>query len=226
MAERAPLTVGTSAPMPSWTESAPGETGIGPGEVHLWRFRLHPASQDSPLLDVLSAYMGVDPLDVELAKGLHGKPALASTAHGVHFNVSHSGSWGLIAVARSEVGVDVEHVRPRRASSRLADRFLTEGERALLQSRLASHGDTSFFMVWSRKEAYLKAVGVGLSLPFSGVDSSSDKLPELDAEGGQLPGSDPWIVREFFVDELHPASVVARAAQISLSFLTFARSDA
>ena len=226
MAERAPLTVGSGATMPSWTESAPGETRIGPAEVHVWRFQLHPAPQRSPLLDVLAAYIGVKPLDVELATGPHGKPALASTAPGVHFNVSHSGSWGLVAVARVEVGVDVEQIRPRRASARLTDRFLTDGERRLLQSRLASHTEAAFFMIWSRKEAYLKAVGVGLSVPFSAVDSSRDKLPDLDAQGHQQTGSEPWIVKEFFVDELHPATVVARAAQISLTFLTFARSDA
>ncbi len=226
MAERAPLTVGMRDPIPFWTASAPGAAGIGNDEVHLWRFQLRTELKTSPLLDILSAYIGVKPHEVELTKGPHGKPALASPAHGVHFNVSHSGSWGIVAVARVEVGVDVEQIRPRRASVRLTDRFLTDGERRLLETRVDSHREAAFFMIWSRKEAYLKAIGVGLSVPFSSIDSSSDKLPDLNAQGHQQAGSEPWTVREFFVDELHPATVVARAAQISLSFLTFARPDA
>jgi len=225
MAERAPLTVGSGATMPSWTESAPGETRIGPDEVHVWRFQLHPAPQKSPLLDVLAAYIGVEPLDVELATGPHGKPALASTAHGVHFNVSHSGSWGLVAVARVDVGVDVEHIRPRRASERLTERFMTSGERDLLRRRAELQGEAAFFMIWSRKEAYLKAIGVGLSGPFSTADSSGERLPDLDEQGRQLTGTTPWAIAEFLVDDLHPATVVARAEQISLCSFTLRRSD-
>ncbi len=203
-----------------WTEASPGAREMQPGDAHIWRYPTRDAASASPLRGILAGYLGTAPVDVEIATGPKGKPALASSASGFHFNVSHSGDWGLIAVARSDVGVDVEQVRPRRASARLADRFLTAGERSLLESRAASHGEAGFFMIWSRKEAYLKAVGVGLSVPFSGVDSSLDRLPELDADGHQLEGSSPWIVQEFFVDVRHPATVVLRSAQISLSCLT------
>lgn len=202
-------------------DATPGDAHPGPMDVHVWRYPSRDTASASALRAILGGYLGAPPLDIEISTGPKGKPALASSASGLHFNVSHSGDWGLIAIARSDVGVDVEQVRPTRASERLADRFLTAGERSLLESRVVSHGDTGFFMIWSRKEAYLKAVGVGLSGPFSGVDSSLDNLPELDADGHQQEGSSPWIVREFFVDYRHPAAVVLRARQISLSCFTF-----
>lgn len=212
--------------MTLWIESTPGNADPGPTDIHVWRFRLRAVAADAALRELLAAYVGAEPQEMAFTAGPQGKPALASPSSEFRFNVSHSGDWGLVAIARVEVGVDVEHVRPQRASTRLADRFLTAGERQLLQSRTASHDAAAFFTVWARKEAYLKAVGVGLSLPFSEIDSSGEFLPDLDAQGRRQPGSEPWIVREFIVDDLHPAAVVARAGQISLSCLTLGRSEA
>lgn len=255
MAERAPLIPGPGAAITTWVESVPGEAGIGPTEVHVWRFPLgdpgssyaighltddertraenmtsqaarqaYVASQ-SALREVLSGYTRTLPQEVEIVRAPRGKPMLASSSRKVEFNVSHSGDWGVVAIAHTEVGVDVEQVRPRRTSTRLADRFMTAGERELLRLRAESQGDAAFFVVWSRKEAYLKAVGFGLSGPFSHVDSSGSRLPDLDEHGHQLAGDTPWAVEEFFVDDRHPATVVARAERLALRPFTLRRSD-
>lgn len=242
--------------MTFWMESTPGEAGTGPTDVHVWRFPLgnpglanaaghltddertratsmasqtarqvYVASQ-SALREVLAGYTHTLPRELDIVRAQRGKPMLAPPCAEVHFNVSHSGDWGVVAVASVEVGVDVERVNPRRPSARIADRFMTEGERGLLALRAGSHGDAAFFMVWSRKEAYLKAVGVGLAVPFSKVDSSTARLPELDGQGRQAPGSSPWAVAEFFVDDRHPAAVVARSEHISLHLYTLRRTEA
>jgi len=125
------------------------------------------------------------------------------------------------AVARVAVGVDVEQVRPRSTTPHLEQRFLTPGERELLAQRANDHGESAFFIIWSRKEAYLKALGLGLAAPFSRVDSSTDRLPDVDEDGAPRAGEMPWSVREFFVDDRHPAAVVLRSRALSSTFLTF-----
>jgi len=238
-----------------WTEAEPGRTEIGPNEIHIWRFPLpaDPASaatvhlsadelarvramesasargsfvaSQTALRQVLAGYTGTPPGSLAFVRGRNGKPQLMPEAAGIRFNVSHSGRWGLIAVAESDVGVDVEAIRPRRASARLAERFLTEGERQLIRQREGSHSRAAFFMIWSRKEAYLKATGLGLAAPFGTVDSSGARLPDLDEHGNPRDSGTPWAISEFFVDEEHPAAVVARAQEVSLCFLTLRRSS-
>lgn len=237
-----------------WIESEPGAPEIGPQEVHLWRFpldapddsagtanlpdeerrraegmqsdtaRLSFLASQSALRALLSAHTGTPPTELAFSRGAHGKPALASPASTIEFNVSHSGDWGVIALARVPVGVDVEQVRPGRATPALEKRFLTEGERDLLGRHAREHGDAAFFVVWCRKEAYLKATGFGLAAPFSRVDSSPPRLAELDESGAQLAGTAPWAVAEFFVDERHAGAVVARAERVSPRFFTLRRS--
>lgn len=210
-----------------WTEAGPGSHEIDGQEVHLWRFPSGTADQLATTLgELLAPYTGSDPTDVEISTGAHGKPELADPAGGIHFNLSHSGDWSVVAVARVAVGVDIERIDPRRPTTRLADRFLTAAERELVQARAGSHGDAAFFIAWSRKEAYLKAVGVGLSVPFSHVDSAGARLPELDEQGRQPEGTTPWAVAEFFVDDAHPGALVARTEQLALRSFTLRRSEA
>ena len=234
-----------------WIEADRETPEIGPGEVHVWRFPLNGqtgadtasvlsreeqsradgmtspkarvsfVTSQSALREILARYTGADPLELTFVRGPHGKPVLAGGDGAIEFNVSHSGDWGLIAVARVAVGVDVEQVRPRSTTPHLEQRFLTPGERNLLAQRAGEHGESAFFMVWSRKEAYLKAAGLGLAAPFSRVDSSGERLPDLGDDGVPRAGEAPWSVREFFVDDRHPAAVVVRAPTLSATFLTF-----
>lgn len=237
-----------------WIDSDPDGHEIGPEEVHLWRFPLaapHESAagtltdeeraraegmqsltargsfvaSQSALRTLLSAYTGTPAGELTFSRGVHGKPMLASPASPLEFNVSHSGDWGVIALARVPVGVDVEQVRPGRHSPALEKRFLTEGERALLRQRAGPDGEVAFFVVWCRKEAYLKATGFGLAAPFSRVDSAAARLPDLDESGAQLAGATPWAVAEFFVDERHTGAVVARADRLATRLLTLRRQN-
>ncbi len=235
-----------------WIESEPGGHEIEPGEVHVWRFALANPGDAGPVIltddervradamqsptarqsfvasqsalrTLLSGYIGAPAGELTFSRGAHGKPMLASPAAPLEFNVSHSGDWGVIALASVPVGVDVEQIRPGRASPALEKRFLTEGERAMLGRRTGLDGDAAFFVVWCRKEAYLKATGFGLAAPFSRIDSSAARLPELDASSAQVAGDTPWAVAEFFVDERHAAAVVARTHRLSPRFFTLRR---
>lgn len=111
---------------------------------------------------LLGSYLGADPTRLRLTQTNTGKPVLADG--GLHFNVSHSGEVGLIALdGRGEVGVDVERVRAYPGNLDMADRYFTPGEVAALRRLPLGAREQAFYHVWTRKEAFLKATGLGLS---------------------------------------------------------------
>src|SRR5438874_1805737 len=100
-----------------------------------------------------------------------GKPRLALP--GPRFNVSHSGPVALYAFSwNGEVGVDVELDRPELARERIAERFFSPAEVATLRGLPAELQPHAFLTCWTRKEAYIKARGEGLSLPLDRFDVS------------------------------------------------------
>ena len=114
------------------------------------------------LHDVLGRYLGIGPENVAFYHGPAGKPELVGETL-LRFNLSHSGSCGLLGVTRGrEIGVDIEEKRPMPDALQLAKRFFSSGENRVLEEL---NGDPSaFFRCWTRKEAFMKARGLGLSL--------------------------------------------------------------
>ena len=103
-----------------------------------------------------------------------GKPCLiAGQGLPMQFNISHSGDLVLIAIAKGRaVGVDVEKIRADLDSDSIAARFFSANECKELASLAGPERCQAFFTCWTRKEAYLKARGVGLSLPLDRFDVS------------------------------------------------------
>jgi 4'-phosphopantetheinyl transferase len=127
--------------------------------------------------EVLAETVGAAPASLEISRRCrlcghptHGKPALTGMP-GVSFSVSHSGTIGVIAVAAdgTNLGVDIERVRPRRHLAALAARTL--GPDALAAWRAAPEAEqlARFLHAWTAKEAYLKAVGTGITVRLSEV---------------------------------------------------------
>jgi 4'-phosphopantetheinyl transferase len=106
----------------------------------------------------------------------------------VRFNASHSGGLALFAITLDrEIGVDIEHVRPMRDLEGIAARFFSTRETADLMSLPEDQREEGFFRCWTRKEAYIKAIGDGLSVP---LDSFAVSLePGEAARMIQLGGS-------------------------------------
>lgn len=117
------------------------------------------------LRTLLGTYLAVLPAELTFEYGAHGKPALAGGYQGaLKFNVSHSQGLALMAVSRDvEVGIDVEGIRPMPDAAEIAARFFSPLEAAELQAVPAVSRTEAFFACWTRKEAYLKAVGRGLA---------------------------------------------------------------
>jgi 4'-phosphopantetheinyl transferase len=140
---------------------------------HFDRDRAQYVSARATLRMLLGSYLGVGPGAVELQYSARGKPALggALTTHPLRFNVAHSRGIGLFAVALDRaVGVDVEWVRADLEVTGLARRCFSPGEAAAILAAPTGLRHRLFFACWTRKEAFLKARGDGLSLALHQVD--------------------------------------------------------
>ena len=130
----------------------------------------------------LAACLGVSPKEVTFVTGPQGKPALAGDNSEWQFNVSHTADLALIAISRRRVlGVDVETVTDRVSRDELASRFFSQDEREAYFALPQPLQLTAFFRIWTCKEAFLKATGLGLSFPLGrfSVSVAPDQPPSL-----------------------------------------------
>jgi len=120
------------------------------------------------LRTVLSEYLRIKPADIVFEYNKHGKPSIANglNPRNVRFNLSHSNDLILYAVAKNkEVGIDVEHMRDVDRAERIIERFFSPEQRDFYNSQAESMKKTAFFRLWTRREAYGKAMGRGFSVP-------------------------------------------------------------
>ena len=124
------------------------------------------AAARAALRELLGEYAAIDPGAVRFSYGPRGKPSLAEPTDGIHFNLSHSEAVAVYAVALgAEVGVDIERVRPSDDLEDVARDYFSAREVAALLALPAALRPRAFFDCWTRKEAYIKAVGDGLACP-------------------------------------------------------------
>jgi 4'-phosphopantetheinyl transferase len=124
---------------------------------------------------VLSRYLNIDARQLRFYYSAYGKPALIlpDNTDSLFFNVSHAHGLALYALARgSELGVDIEYVRPIQEVERIAQQFFSAQEQSALRALPEDQRLRAFFECWTRKEAYIKARGEGLSLPLDQFDVS------------------------------------------------------
>ena len=115
---------------------------------------------------LLASLTGTRPGLVALSYGPKGKPALQNAAHGICFNMSHSGTLAMYAFTSGcELGIDVERLRPVPGMDDIAARFFCPEEMDDLRALSQPERPQGFFNCWTRKEAYIKAIGDGLSVP-------------------------------------------------------------
>jgi 4'-phosphopantetheinyl transferase len=139
------------------------------GRYHFEEHRTHFTVARGILRAILGRYVKLPPAEIRFRYGPFGKPALAAECARncrLHFNLGHSEGLALYAVSWGlAVGVDLELVRPALAGYEVAERFFAPPELDAL-SALPPEGQTeAFFNCWTRKEAFIKATGLGLSLP-------------------------------------------------------------
>ncbi len=146
------------------------------------------------LRHILARYLRTPPQDIRFQSGPFGKPLLQHRAgHPLHFNVSHSQQSAVYAVSRNlEVGIDLEEDRDSLDFTGLAERICSPEEFMVFQKLRQAERQAAFFRCWTRKEAFVKAIGKGLSCPLNTVTVSftPDEPPRILDVDGQSP--DEW----------------------------------
>jgi urease accessory protein len=178
-----------------------------------WRFQIARAATRR----ILGTYLGLTPEKVGIDLNQFGKPQLdvwtVPVDQRVHFNVSHSGSWILTAFARSfPVGIDVEQVSPERVTEDLIAQIMCESERRTLRALPREHHIAAFFNCWTSKEAWLKGLGLGLSVPLRAIEVSIDPREPARLIGAPLehrPGD--WQLARIEICAPYAATLAFRA---------------
>ena len=163
------------------------------------------------LRQLLGTYLQLPAAQIEFAYGDHGKPELppALAESGVRFNISHAQGVALLAFARQrEVGVDIEQVRPLDDGEQIAERFFSANEVAVFTAVPAEQKPQAFFNCWTRKEAFIKVIGEGLSCPLDSFDVTLK--PGEPAELLQVKGSRE-AAAHWKLENLEPATGYAGA---------------
>jgi len=163
---------------------------------------------------ILGLYLGRPAAALRFDRGPRGKPMLLEPAGSLdlRFNLAHSRDLAVCAVARgAEVGVDVEAIRPLPDAIKIAARFFSDREQAVLRELPAGEREEAFILGWTRKEAYLKALGDGLARPLSGFSVTlrpGEPARLLDVKGR------PQEIERWSLVTLHPAPGYAAALAV------------
>ncbi|WP_168188642.1 4'-phosphopantetheinyl transferase family protein [Thermoflavimicrobium daqui] len=124
---------------------------------------------------ILSKYLGISPEKIMFGTESHGKPLITYPSNPpLHYNLSHSGLRALIAISHQPIGVDVEQIRSDFDHLSLAPHIMSSQELHSFQQLPTDQKQSTFFLLWTRKEAYIKAIGKGLSYPLQKFSISLD----------------------------------------------------
>lgn len=163
---------------------------------------------------LLAQYLGTDAGELTFRYGPHGKPALADDRSDLQFNLAHCGSLAVCALARGcgELGVDVERLRPLADAADVARSSFSPNEVAQLESVEEPARLRAFFNGWTRKEAFLKALGDGLARPLDSFDVTlkPDDPPRLLRTGGDLEEAGRFSLHALEPETGYVAAVAAR----------------
>jgi 4'-phosphopantetheinyl transferase len=175
----------------------------------------------SVLRGILSDYLGIPGAEIRFEYLKGGKPrvVVGQNPCGLQFNVSHSANVALIAVgSEHRLGVDIEKIRSDVDVVALAERFFSVRERSELRALPDRLRLVGFFASWTRKEAFLKATGDGLSFPLAdfSVTTHPDSEPRLENIEGSVAVSDQWCLADVDVGDLFRATVAVEATSCHL----------
>lgn len=163
----------------------------------------------------LGQYLQTEPRALKFYADTYGKPFLACGS--LHFNISHTADLLMLAVANfPDIGIDVESIKPRGSLDGLAVRCFTETEYQTWRQFPGAQQEAVFYRLWTKKEAFVKAVGRGIAL---GLEKCEVQLPV----GGQLVnipaefgGATDWQITELPTNADSAAALVTTSCRFNL----------
>ncbi len=174
------------------------------------------------LRKIISAYLALAPDEVRFEYNEYGKPFISDDQNcgALSFNLSHSNGKALYAVVLGRrVGIDIEHMREDFATLEIAERFFSKDEFEALKAVASDQRIKAFFDCWSRKESYIKAIGMGVSYPLDGfaVSLAPDVAPALLKVDADATEADRWNMYELDAGEEYSAALIVENPPVSLS---------
>jgi 4'-phosphopantetheinyl transferase len=146
---------------------------------------------------LLSSYLGCNPTDISYKVNAYGKPTLASSNPSIHFNLTHSHDLGALAISTCPIGVDIEKIAPLEDYVSLTKHFLAPEERQSFQQLPSQEQQLAFYRAWTRKEAYIKGIGMGLSYPIDQVLISFQEDAEILEDRANPNNEREWDLLSF-----------------------------
>jgi 4'-phosphopantetheinyl transferase len=195
------------------------------GRFRYERLQRHFVASRGFLRYLLARYVAGSPDDLRFLYNTYGKPSLAGE-RSLQFNMSHSHEIALVAVTRdAAVGVDIEYIRSDFASEEIATRFFSRLEVETFSSLPREERVAAFFRCWARKEAYIKAIGKGLSQPLDGFDVTlaPDDPAELLRRGKE--DTVTWSMRDIDVGSDYASALAVEGVRSEISYWKFIGQD-
>ena len=171
---------------------------------------------------IIGSYLEMDPKDVYFKYSPFGKPSI--NGQHLHFNISHAQQYGLFAFSRTgDIGVDVELVKPEIDFDKLVSRFFSPSEAQVILGLDKNLKAEYFCKCWTRKESFIKAHGMGLSMPLdcfevSILDKEKVLLKSLDWVGESHKN---WNTMSFEIDTNVIGAFTYKGEQLAAKFIDF-----
>jgi 4'-phosphopantetheinyl transferase len=168
------------------------------------------------LRELLARYLKCSPAEPEFEYGPRGKPMLRPRSARLRFNLSHSHGMAAYAFACDrELGIDIELIKPDFGGQEIAQRYFSTCEVAELTALPAEERVQAFFLCWTRKEAYIKAVGGGLEIPLKSFSVSL-----TPGRPGELRSGDAsrWELHSFQPAPDYAGALVAEGEGLSIRY--------
>lgn len=179
---------------------------------HFAKDRIRYTAARGILRKILSGYLHQDPKEIKFNYNSHGKPSCADN-EAIQFNLSHSKNIALYAFARNlTLGIDIEYIDPDFKADAIAQRFFSASEANLLHQLTGKTKIKAFFNGWTRKEAFLKALGLGLSYSLKRVEVSMapDQPVKFLTIDDPQQNIDQWSLYSFDQIPKYAAALVVR----------------
>lgn len=162
---------------------------------------------------IVGRYIHAEAQSLRFSQGPHGKPFLIhpTLTPPIFFNLSHSHQLALLAFALNrEVGIDLEYKHRERNYPSLINRVCSDQEKSILASLAPSQQNYGFLTCWTRKEAYVKGTGKGLTIPLNSITVSrppSTRVPLLQLDDDNQESS-RWTMHDIQIDRDYTAALV------------------
>lgn len=166
----------------------------------------------SILRTLLGRYTNQPPEKIVFTYSQYGKPSLAENKAAIYFNLSHTHELALYAIGLEEkIGVDIEHIQTDKEVEKIAARFFSPYENQQLDQLTADKKITTFFQLWACKEAFIKAVGEGLSFPLTDFDIAlQGETAYVRSIRGDEIEAQSWSMLPLYVQENYAAALAVK----------------